>query len=252
MNEIPIRCLIIDDEEPARQLIRSYLIKTPEIEVVGEAQNGFEALKMIQADQPDLIFLDVQMPKINGFEMLELIEQPPCVIFSTAFDQYAIRAFDQNAIDYLLKPYSLERFTQALTRAVERIRTSTVQDPRVARLGLASLPQGEYLDRIVVRTGSRIKVVAVGLIEFIEAEDDYVMLYTPDGRFLKQMTMNHLEESLDPREFIRIHRSSIIRLDRITQIEPYDKETKVVVLQSGKKIKTSKSGLKRLKEVLGL
>ncbi len=245
------KALIIDDEEPARVLIRSYLEAFPEILIAGECANGFDGLKAIQTEKPDLVFLDIQMPKISGFEMLELLDEYPQVIFSTAFDEYAIKAFEFNAVDYLLKPYSRERFAQSVNKAVERIREKAGPSAGLAKLAGGTLPDGIYLDRIVVRTGQRIKVVAINQVEYLEAEDDYVMIYTPDGRYLKQMTMGYFEEHLDPAEFLRVHRSHIVKLNQIVQLEPYDKETKVLVMKSGKKIHTSKAGLKRLREVLG-
>jgi two-component system LytT family response regulator len=219
--------------------------------VAAECENGFEGLKAIQAEKPQLVFLDIQMPKISGFELLELIDVHPQVIFSTAYDEFAIRAFEFNAVDYLLKPYSRDRFSQAVSKALERI--GREEGPPAGLTGLASgsMPHGRYLDRIVVRTGQKIKVIPAGQVEFLESEDDYVMVYTHEGRYLKQMTMNYFEDHLDPDEFIRVHRSHIVRISRIVQLEPYDKDTKVLVMESGKKIHASKSGMKRLREVLG-
>jgi two-component system LytT family response regulator len=246
-----IKTLIIDDEEPARVLIRSFLQEHLEIEILGEASNGFEGLKMIQQLKPDLVLLDIQMPKISGFELLELLDEYPQVIFSTAFDEYAIRAFEYNTVDYLLKPYSKERFDQAVAKAVDRIRQKEVPAGGLAKLASGVLPDGQFLDRIVVRTGQKIKVIPIDQVECIEAEDDYATIYTPEGRYMKQMTMGYFEEHLDPAEFLRVHRSHIVRISRIVQLEPYDKDTKVLVMQSGKKIHASKAGMKRLREVLG-
>jgi two-component system LytT family response regulator len=249
--KLQLRALIIDDEEPARILIRSYLDSFPDINIIGECTNGFEGLKTIQSEKPDLIFLDIQMPKISGFEMLELLDEYPQVIFSTAFDEFAIKAFEYNAVDYLLKPYSRERFALSVNKAIERISQKAGPAPGLSKLAGGMLSDGMYLDRIVVKTGQKIKVIAIDQIEYIEAEDDYVMVHVSDGRYLKQMTMGYLDEHLDPAEFIRIHRSHIVRINQIVQLEPYDKETKVLVMKSGKKIHTSKSGLRKLREVLG-
>ncbi len=246
-----LRALIIDDEEPARILIRSYLESFPEISIAGECANGFEGIKSIQAEKPDLIFLDIQMPKISGFEMLELLDEYPQVIFSTAFDEFAIKAFEYNAVDYLLKPYSRDRFALSVNKAIDRIVQKAGPAPGLSKLAGGMLADGMHLDRIVVRTGQKIKVIPIDQIEFVEAEDDYVMVHANDGRYLKQMTMGYLEEHLDPAEFIRVHRSHIVRINQIVQLEPYDKETKVLVMKSGKKIHTSKSGLRKLREVLG-
>ncbi|HBB93119.1 MAG TPA: DNA-binding response regulator [Bacteroidales bacterium] len=245
------KVLIIDDEEPARVLIRSFLESNPDVEICGEAANGFDGLKLIQSLKPDLVFLDIQMPKISGFEMLELLDEYPQIIFSTAFDEYAIRAFEYNAVDYLLKPYSKDRFTQAVDKAIDRIRQKESASPGLAKIASGVLPDGQFLDRIVVRTGQKIKVIPIDQVEFIEAEDDYATIYTPEGRYMKQMTMGYFEGHLDPAEFLRVHRSHIVRISRIVQLEPYDKDTKVLVMQSGKKIHASKAGMKRLRETLG-
>lgn len=253
MSAIPkrIRAIIIDDEEPARVLIRSFLQSNPDIEITGEASNGFEGLKLIQTGKPDLVFLDIQMPKISGFEMLELLDEYPQVIFSTAFDEFAIRAFEYNAVDYLLKPYSQERFTQAVSKAAERIRQKESPVPGLVKMAAGVLPDGHILDRLVVRTGQNIKVIPIDHVECIEAGDDYATIYTPEGRYMKQITLEYLDEHLNPAEFLRIHRSYIIRLNCIVQLEPYDKDTKVLVMKSGQKIHASKAGMKRLKEALG-
>ncbi len=248
----PVKVLIIDDEQPARELVRSYLEPFSGITVIGECANGFEGLKAIQSGKPDLVFLDIQMPKISGFEMLELVDELPHVIFSTAFDEYAIKAFDFNAVDYLLKPYSAERFGQAVSKTLEKIRSRETPPPGLSKIAGGAMPAGQYLDRIVVKSGQKIRVIGIDDVEYLEAEDDYVMIYSSDGRYLKQMTMNYFEEHLDPAEFLRIHRSHIVRTNRIIQLEPYDKDTKVLVMQSGKKIHASKSGMKRLREILGI
>lgn len=244
--------LIIDDEQPARELIRTFLSNHDQFEVLAECSNGFEGLKQIQELRPDLIFLDVQMPKITGFEMLELLDDFPAVIFSTAYDEFAIKAFDLSAVDYLLKPYSQARFDKAVEKALERIESKNAEPDSLKKLGEMRAQSGQLLDRIVVKTGSKIKVIRMDQIEYFEADDDYITIYTPEGRFLKQQTMKTLETQLDPKEFIRIHRSFIVRLSQIVQIEPYEKESKIVVLKNGKKIKVSKSGLKTLKEALGI
>jgi len=244
--------IIIDDEQPAREIIRSYLLGHKDFELIAECSNGFEGLKLIQKHNPDLIFLDVQMPKITGFEMLELLDAFPTIIFSTAFDEFAIKAFDLSAVDYLLKPYSQERFDQAVKKALKRLQEQNIDKEPLKTLVRANYLSQDSLSRIVVKTGSKIKVIPIDQIEYFEADDDYVTIYTPEGRFLKQQTMKFLEANLDNREFIRVHRSFIVRVNQIVQIEPYEKESKVVVLKNGKKIKVSKSGLKVLKEALDL
>ena len=243
--------IIIDDESPARSLIISYLRKFDEIEILAECENGFEGIKSIQEHKPDIIFLDVQMPKLTGFEMLELLDELPVVIFSTAYDEYAIKAFDLNAADYLLKPYSEERFDKAVKKALERVSENNPGSPEREVLDAHSESSGK-LERIVVKTGTRIKVISAEQVEYIEAFDDYVYIHTMDGRFIKQQTMAYYEKHLDNKEFARIHRSYIVRLSHIVQMEPYGKDSKVLLHKSGGKIKVSRSGLKVLKEKLGI
>jgi two-component system LytT family response regulator len=239
------KAIIIDDEELARKLIRNYLADNPGIEIIGEFENGFEGIKAIADLKPDLIFLDIQMPKINGFEMLELIDNPPEVIFITAHNEYAIRAFEMNAVDYLLKPYSKDRLLAAVAKAKERIQTGKAQG------GIPQLvhqPITEKLERIVVKSGTKIKVVPVEKITYLEAEDDYVMIHTDEGKHLKQGTMKYYEDHLDDTRFIRVHRSYIVRIDQVTQLEPYSKENYLLKLKSGVTLKVSRNGLKSLKD----
>lgn len=245
-----IRCIIIDDEAPARNVVKTFLKNEPDVEIISECDNGFDAFKQINELKPDLIFLDVQMPKLTGFEMLEILDQKPSIIFTTAYDQYALKAFEMNAIDYLLKPFSVERFTEALAKA--RLRISTDNSQNLNKLVEIVKEKDEKLDRIVVKSGSKISIVPVDTIFYINAEDDYVMLYTSSGRFLKQSTMNYLETHLDSSVFARIHRSTIINLTCIDKLERYEKETYMVILKNGDKLKTSKSGAKLLKEKLQL
>jgi two-component system LytT family response regulator len=239
------RAIIIDDEELARQLIRNYLKDFAGIEIIGECENGFEGIKAIADLKPDLIFLDIQMPKVNGFEMLELIESPPEVIFITAHNEFAIRAFEMNAVDYLLKPYSKDRLFAAVTKARERIRTGEAQGSLPQ---LLQQPLSEKLERIVVKSGTKIKVVPVDKITYVEAEDDYVMIHTDEGKHLKQGTMKYYEDHLDDTKFIRVHRSYIVRIDQVTQLEPYSKENYLLKLKSGITLKVSRNGLKSLKD----
>lgn len=246
------KVIIVDDEEPARALIRNYVESYDALVVVEECANGFEGIKAIQEHQPHLVFLDVQMPKISGFEMLELLDHYPAIIFSTAFDEYALKAFDRSAVDYLLKPYSKERFDQAVQKALRIIQEESAGTSQVEKVMKARVEMEAYLDRIVVKTGTKIQVIPVHQIDYFEADDDYVMIYTADSRYLKQQRMKYFEKHLDPHQFVRVHRSYIVKTDLITQIEPYEKDTKMVVLKNGKKIKASKSGLKNLKQALDI
>jgi two-component system LytT family response regulator len=249
---IKIKAIIIDDESLARDIIKKYLSEISEIEVIAECSNGFEGIKKINELKPDIVFLDVQMPKINGFEMLELIDEPPAIIFSTAYDQYALKAFQVNAVDYLLKPYSKERFNEALKKAI-----GSIDDKRRKQSLLKNLieHQGnsiEYLNRILVKTGTKISIIPAETIKWIEAKDDYVMIYSTAGKFLKQKTMKFLEEHLNPKEFIRVHRSFIAAVKEIKKIELLDKESYQVVLQTDERLPLSKSGYDKLKARLTL
>lgn len=242
----PVRALIIDDEELARQLIRNYLKDFPALEIIGECENGFEGVKTIGDLKPDLIFLDIQMPKLNGFEMLELLDTPPEVIFITAHNEFAIQAFEMNAVDYLLKPYSQERLVSAVQKAADRIRSGGSQPETISKL--VHQPLTEKLERIVVKSGTRIKVIPVEKILYLEAQDDYVMIYTEEGKHLKQGTMKYYEDHLDPAVFIRVHRSYIVRIDQVVQLEPYSKENYILRLRKGDTLKVSRNGLKTLKD----
>lgn len=243
-----IKALIIDDEELARELVKNYTRNIPEIDIIGECSNGFEGIKAIQELKPQLIFLDIQMPKLNGFEMLEILDDTPEVIFITAHNEYAIKAFEMNAVDYLMKPYSSERLTESVQKAVERIKQKGKRPENIQKL--IRQPLTDKLERVVVKTGNKIKVIPVEKINYLEAQDDYVMLYTDESKHLKQATMSFFEENLDRNTFIRIHRSYIARIDQVMQLEPYGKETYVAKMKSGVTLKVSKSGLKNLKQKL--
>jgi two-component system LytT family response regulator len=243
-----IRTIIIDDEPLATGIIQEFLMKFPQFEVIEVCQDGFQGLKAINHHKPDLIFLDVQMPKITGFEMLELLDEPPAVIFTTAFDQYALKAFDAKAMDYLLKPFSEARFQQAIDRFLEsRGKASEEVDEGE---GLSHM--AEKSNRLVVRVKNDIKIIPIAEVSYFEADDDYVTIHTPGGKYLKKMTMKALEESLDSAKFARVHRSFIINLNGITGIEPYERDTYLVNLLAGEQIPVSKTGYARLRQVLGL
>jgi two-component system LytT family response regulator len=243
-----LKALIIEDEELARELIKNYLKDIDYIQIIQECDNGFDGVKAIAELKPDLVFLDIQMPRINGFEMLELVENPPEIIFITAHNEYAIKAFEMNAVDYLLKPYSRERFLSALAKATERIRSS--KPDKSSLQNLIQRPITEKLERVVVKSGTRIKVIPVEKITYLEAQDDYVMIYTDDGKHLKQATMKYFEDCLDPALFIRVHRSYIVRVDQVVQLEPYSKDNYVLKLRNGVSLKVSRSGMKNLKDQL--
>ncbi|MFQ5604652.1 MAG: LytR/AlgR family response regulator transcription factor [bacterium] len=247
---VRIKAVIIEDEQPARDIIKNYLTDFPNIEVRAECSNGFEGLKAIHDHKPDLIILDIQMPKITGFEMLELLEDAPVIIFSTAYDQYALKAFEVSAADYLLKPYTRDRFHEAVHRALKLTDNKSEHDRVIQKIVSHHEQQTELLERIVVKTGSKITILPVAHLYWLEAQDDYVMLHTREGEFLKQKTMKYFEQHLDPGQFIRIHRSYIVKISMIKQIELYGKESYKLILTNGHSLPISKSGHNRLKEIL--
>ncbi len=244
-----ITAVIIDDEKLARDIIESFLLSHEDLDLVGICSNGFEGLKAIQDLKPDIIFLDIKMPKITGFELLELLEEPPVIIFSTAYDEFAIKAFDLNAVDYLLKPYSQKRFDGALKKAKDRVLSGERQIEGIQKT--QELLRTDQLDRVVVKVGSKIHIIAVSKINFIEAMDDYVRIHTEEGKYLKQQTMKHLEAHLLADDFVRIHRSYIVAVSQISKIEMMEKESHVAILKDGTTLPVSRSGYSKLKGTLG-
>ncbi len=247
-----IKIIIIEDEAPARDLLKAYLAQEADIEIVEECENGFDGIKAIAMHHPDLIFLDVQMPKLTGFEMLELLDEYPQIIFTTAYDQYAIKAFELNATDYLMKPFSKERLLKALSKARNKMAEKTPDDSNVKQLVSKVKERGGTINRIFVKTGSRIDVIPVAEIIRIDAQDDYAEIVTKNKSYLKKETMNFLEKNLPKTNFIRVHRSSIINTDYMDKIEKYGKESYLVVLKDGSRINVSKSRIKELKTTLGI
>ena len=248
MSDAPkkIRTVIVDDEELARQVLRELITAHPELEIVAECKNGFEAVKAIGELKPDLLFLDIQMPKLDGFEVLELTGTDMVIVFATAYDEYALKAFEVHAVDYLLKPFGAERFEKALAQARQKLgRTMPV-----AELAQAVRAPGEFLERIVVRDGTRVHVIPVEKLDYAEAQDDYIALASEGRKHLKQQTIASLESSLDPARFVRIHRSYVVNLERIAKVEPYGKDSKVAVLKDGTQLPVSRAGYARLCEVL--
>ncbi|MBE9583976.1 LytTR family transcriptional regulator DNA-binding domain-containing protein [Mucilaginibacter sp. JRF] len=247
------RALIIDDEPLARMVVMEYLLEfKDQIELIQECGDGFEGLKAIQQHKPDLIFLDVQMPKITGFEMLELVDQPPSVIFTTAFDEYAIKAFEAHAIDYLLKPFSKERFSKAIEKYLALSAADAKPAAKTEKL-LEDVAQGHAQhERIVVKTGTKVKIIPVRDILYLQADDDYVSIITAEGAYLKNKTMSFFEQTLDGSQFVRVHRSYILSVAEITRIDPYEKDSHLAILKSGAKIPVSKTGYAKLKQVLGI
>jgi two-component system, LytTR family, response regulator len=242
-----MRALVVDDEELARYALRELLKPHPEVNVVAECANGFEALKAVAEHRPDLMFLDVQMPKLTGFDVLELIEDDIAIIFVTAYDEYAMKAFEVHAVDYLLKPVGRERFEEALGRAKSRIGTRM---PAAQQLASAARPPQQFLERFVVKDGTRVTLVPVAKLDYVEAQDDYVALASHGAKHLKQQTIASVEAGLDPTRFVRIHRSYIVNFERVVRIEPYGKDSRLAILADGTRLPVSRTGYTRLKSLL--
>jgi two-component system LytT family response regulator len=248
---------LVDDEAPARSLLREYLAAHSDVVVVADCANGFEGVKALTELKPDLVFLDVQMPKLDGFEVLELIGPGPVVIFCTAYDEYALRAFEVHAVDYLLKPFGRERLAEALTRARARLgeaRTgSTAVSPSPSRpgeLAAAARPPGHWIERVVIKDGSRVQVIPVERIDYLEAQDDYVAIQSEGRTWLKTQPLAELARGLDPDRFVRIHRSYVLNLERLARLEPYAKDSRMAILENGKELPVSRAGYARLKELM--
>jgi len=244
------KVIIVEDEEPARNLEKHFIQKHPDLEIIVECTDGFMAVKNINELKPDLVFLDIQLPKLTGMEVLELIEHKPVIIFSTAYDQFAIQAFEKNAVDYLLKPYSESRFNIAIEKARLALLNNAEKNNTLQNLSNDFDEKAGRIDRVVVKTGSKIKVVPVESIHYIESQDDYVMIYSAEGKHLKEKTMKFFETHLPQNDFVRIHRSYIININQILKIEPFEKEGYIAVLKDQARLKISASGFKRLKEIL--
>lgn len=250
-----LRVMLVDDEAPARALMREYLAADPGVSIVAECANGFEAVKAIAEHRPDLVFLDVQMPKLDGFEVLELLDDPPAVVFCTAYDEFALRAFEVHAVDYLLKPFGRERLAEALVRVRERQAAreaggaAAAADP--AKLAADAREPGRLLERIVIRDGAQVHVVPVERIEAIEAQDDYAAIHTRERTWLKHQALATLETQLDPGRFIRVHRSFIVNVECIARLELMAKDNRVALLHGGREVPVSRSGYQRLRERMG-
>ena len=241
-----IRAIVVDDEFLSRELVREFLAREEDFELVAECANGFEAVKAVSEHDPDVLLLDVQMPKLDGFEVLELLDREPIVIFVTAHDEYAIRAFEARALDYLLKPVSEERFGAAMGRVRERLSSGQARE-RVASQELRQRP----LQRVLVRLDEgKIEVVPVARIDYVEAQDDAILIVSGEAKLRKQQTLGDLERDLDPARFVRIHRSYLLNLDRLSRVEPYAKDSRIALLRDGTKLPVSRSGYARLRELL--
>jgi two-component system LytT family response regulator len=245
-----IRIAIIDDETPARELIKHYLKEVESIEVVAECADGFSGLKTISAMKPDLVFLDIQMPRLTGIELVEVLTEKPEIIFTTAYDQFALRAFELNAVDYLMKPFQKRRFLEAVKKAVDKIQSGAGNKESANQLLLKRPESASPVNRIVVRKGNALNLIPVEQIRYVEAQDDYVMIYHSAGKALKQQTMKFYEDNLPKADFVRIHRSYIVKVEEIKRIEPYGKDNHIAILKTEDKLPVSRAGYKHLKEEL--
>ena len=259
-DDAPLRAIIVDDELLARAVLREFLAAHADVTIVAECSNGFDAVKAVTELTPDLMFLDVQMPKLDGFEVLELLGRDVAIVFTTAYDKYALRAFDVHAVDYLLKPFSEERLAEALVRARERVAArqaggdggATGDDAGLDVEGLvteARRRQGP-LERVLIRDGAQVHVIAVDRIDYVEAQDDYVCFVADGKSFLKDQTMAAAEAALDPARFVRIHRSYLLNIERIARVELYAKDSRIAILRDGKRLPVSRAGYQRLSKLL--
>jgi two-component system LytT family response regulator len=242
--------VVVDDEAPARALLREYLSAHPDVTVSGECANGFEAVKAIAEARPDVVFLDVQMPKLDGFEVLELLDPGPVVVFCTAYDEYALRAFEVHAADYLLKPFGRERLAEALTRVRSRLAEPGARPaaPAARALATAARPSGRWMERLLVKDGAKVTVIPIDQVDYLEAQDDYVEIHAQGKTWLKNETLAVLAEGLDPERFVRVHRSFVLNLERLARLEPYAKDSRVAVLHDGRQLPVSRAGYARLRE----
>ena len=247
-----IRAVIVDDEAPARALLREYLGAHTDVAVVGECTNGFEAVKVIGELAPDLVLLDVMMPKLDGFEVLELLERPPAVVFVTAYDEYALKAFEVHAVDYVLKPVGRERLAEALAQVRARLAAAPTAPPAPspAALAAAARPPGQYVERLLVKDGPHVHVIPVGCVDWIEAQDDYVAIRAEGKTHLKPTTLAEIAAGLDPARFVRIHRSYVLNVERLSRLELYAKDSRVAYLKDGKELPVSRAGYARLRELM--
>ncbi len=260
----PLRVALVDDEAPARMLLREFLAGDPGVDVVAECANGFEAVKAVAELRPDVLFLDVQMPKLDGFEVLDLVGRDVAIVFTTAYDEYALKAFDVHAVDYLLKPFGRDRLVEALGRVRERLGARAAAPataapgtaapeaaaPETAALATAARAPGAWLTRIVIRDGADVHVIPIDRVDYVEAQDDYVAVHAGERPRLKEQTLASLEAQLDPRRFVRVHRSYLLNLDRLARLEAVSKDARMAILRDGRRLPVSRSGFARLQELL--
>ena len=254
-HDDPLKVVVVDDEAPARNLLREYLSAHVDTTVVAECANGFEAVKTIGELRPDVVFLDVQMPKLTGFEVLELLDPGPAVVFCTAYDEYALKAFEVHAVDYLLKPFGRERLAEAMARVRARRReeaAAAAPGPAMnpTALAIAARPAGRWLERVLVREGAQVHVIPVERLEYLEAQDDYIAIHADGRTWLKTQPLAELAEGLDPDRFVRIHRSYVLNVERLSKLELYSKDSRVAILKGGQQLPVSRAGYARLRELM--
>ena len=247
-----IRTVIVDDEAPARALLREFLASEADIELVAECANGYEALKRIGETTPDLVLLDVQMPKLDGFEVLELLEEPPAVVFVTAYDEYALKAFEVHAVDYVMKPIGRERLAEAISQVRARLSGGRAAPAaaKASAIAAAAREPGRFMERILVKDGANVHIIPVERLDWIEAQDDYAAIRSEGKSYLKPQPIAEIAAGLDPARFVRIHRSYVLNVERLARLELYAKDSRVAILKDGKQLPVSRAGYARLKELL--
>jgi two-component system LytT family response regulator len=245
-----IKALIVDDERPARENLKRMLANNPRVELIGEARNGEEAVEKIENEKPDLVFLDIQMPDLNGFEVIELIQSCPLIIFTTAYDEYAIKAFEINALDYLLKPFSKERLIEAIDRAWKELSEKSNFSAKIDTLLSTLVKEKKYLQHLTVKKKGKILVIKVSEIDYIKAEEGLVYIYIKYNKYNTNYTLDELENQLDPKSFFRCHRSSIINLERIKEIIPWFGGKYKIVLSADREIELTRSRVAKLKKII--
>ncbi len=248
MEKNKFRTIIVDDEAPARELLKRYIAEIPGVELIAECSNGFDAVKAISELHPEVVILDIQMPKLNGFEVIELLDELPYIIFSTAYDEFALKAFEVHAIDYLLKPYSLDRLKEAFQHIQNYFSKTQLQS--LKEISTIVQSKNVPIERILVKEGAKVVIIPVDQIMYIEAQDDYAAIHTEDKVHLKQQRMAELEKILDSTKFVRIHRSYILNVEYLARIELYAKDSRVAILRDGTKLPISRSGYEKLKKQL--
>ena len=246
-----MRTLIVDDEAPARERLKRYLANIEGVKVVGEAKDGLQAVEMIEAQSPELVLLDIQMPGLDGFGVVDALEDPPAIIFVTAYDQYAIRAFEVHALDYLLKPFSQQRLAKALDHAQEALAEGQDLGAQLRPLLTSLAAEGRYLTRLAVRDRESIRVLDVGEVDWIGIENEQVMIHVGDQAYAVRRTLADLEARLDPEHFFRAHRSAIVSLDRVQEIIPWFKGTHILRLTTGAEVDLSRAQTRALRKILG-